>query len=323
MAKEAVMNSKVETAASREEGLRFDFVKAAPLVGVVSLLLVIASLLVLAVKGLNYGIDFAGGTEIQLRFAQEVDPQQVRDALEEIGLKNATVQAFGNQSEYLIRLDTPAGETEKETNELITANVNKIKDTFKSKFGLTDDGVLRVDTVGPAVGSELRTQGFLATFYSLLIMLIYVGMRFDYKYAPGAVLSLVHDVILTLGVFSLLGREFNIQIMAAILTLIGYSLNDTIVTFDRIRETLPQYKGSKPLAWIINKAINDMLSRTILTGFTTLVAVLALYFLAGGVIADIAFTLIVGVIVGTWSSIYVAAPMVLLFEKYKQWKGAH
>jgi len=323
MAKEAVMNSKVETAASREEGLRFDFVKAAPLVGVVSLLLVIASLLVLAVKGLNYGIDFAGGTEIQLRFAQEVDPQQVRDALEEIGLKNATVQAFGNQSEYLIRLDTPAGETEKETNELITANVNKIKDTFKSKFGLTDDGVLRVDTVGPAVGSELRTQGFLATFYSLLIMLIYVGMRFDYKYAPGAVLSLVHDVILTLGVFSLLGREFNIQIMAAILTLIGYSLNDTIVTFDRIRETLPQYKGSKPLAWIINKAINDMLSRTILTGFTTLVAVLALYFLAGGVIADIAFTLIVVVIVGTWSSIYVAAPMVLLFEKYKQWKGAH
>lgn len=323
MAREAMMNSKVESVASREDGFRFDFVKAAPLVGAISLILVIVALIILGVKGLNYGIDFAGGTEIQVRFPQDADPQQVRNALDEIGIKNATVQSFGSLNEYLIRLDTPAGSTEKETNELIAANVNKIKSAFQSKFGLTDEGVLRVDTVGPAVGSELRTQGFLATFYSLLVMLIYIGMRFDYKYAPGAVLSLVHDVIFTLGIFSILGREFNIQIMAAILTLIGYSLNDTIITFDRIRETIPQYKGVKSMGWVINKAINDMLSRTILTSGTTMLAVGALYFFAGGVISDIAFTLMIGIIVGTWSSIYVAAPMVLLFEKYKQWKGAH
>ena len=322
MAREAVMDTKIERTSGQADGYRFDFVKLAPAVGVVSLILVIASLVILAVKGLNYGIDFAGGTEIQVRFQQEVEPQKVRDALEELGLKNATVQSFGGQNEYLIRLDTPEGQSERETNELISSNVHNIRSAFQSKFGLTDDGVLRVDTVGPAVGSELRTQGFLATFYSLLVMLIYIGVRFDYKYAPGAVLSLVHDVILTLGVFSLLGREFNIQIMAAILTLIGYSLNDTIVTFDRIRETMPIYKGTKSLAWIINKAINDMLSRTILTSGTTMLAVVALYFFAGGVISDIAFTLMIGIIVGTWSSIYVAAPVVLVFEKFKQMKGA-
>lgn len=322
MSKQAAVDKKIETPTDLEEGYRFDFVRIAPLMGVLSLIITIAALILMAVKGFNYGIDFAGGTEIQVRFPADAEPQQVRDALSDIGLGNAQVQSFGGMNEYLIRLDTPQGQTEKETNELIGANVAKIKDTFKERFSLTDEGVLRVDTVGPAVGSELRTRGLLAAFYSILVILIYVAMRFDYKYAPGAVLCLIHDALITMGVFSLLGREFNVQIMAAILTLVGYSLNDTIVTFDRIRETIPQYKGVRSMAWVINKAINDMLGRTILTASTTMVAVLALYFFAGGVIADIAFTLAIGVVVGTISSIYVAAPMVLMMEKFKKIRGA-
>ena len=314
----ATMNEKRTSATDRESHGRFDFVKLAPLMGGISLALMILSVLLVFTKGLNYGIDFAGGTEIQLRFPKAVEPQQVRVSLEELGVKGATVQNFGGTNEYLIRLDTPHGNTEKETNELIMGNVNKIKTSFRAKYDLTDDGVLRVDTVGPAVGSELRTRGLLAAFYSFLVILIYVAMRFDYKYAPGAVICLVHDALLTIGVFALLGREFNVQIMAAILTLIGYSLNDTIVTFDRIRETAPQYKGVKPMSWVINKAINDMLGRTILTAAATMIAVVGLYFFAGGVIADIAFTLIIGIVVGVYSSIYVAAPLILVMEKFKK-----
>ncbi len=317
MAKQSTMNSK-EAEGLKEDHGKIDFVKIAPLMGGISLLLTIVSVVLVFTKGLNYGIDFAGGTEIQLRFAQAVDAHQLRSSIEEAGIKNPSVQAFGGSNDFLIRLETPHGATEKETNELINVNVKKIRTALDSKFGLKEDGVLRVDTVGPAVGSELTRRGLLAAFYSFLVILIYVAMRFDYKYAPGAVLCLVHDSILTIGVFSILGREFNVQIMAAVLTLIGYSLNDTIVTFDRIRETAPLYKGVMSLKWIINKAINDMLGRTILTAGCTMIAVVALYLFGGGVIAEIAFTLIIGIIVGTYSSIYVAAPLILVMEKLKK-----
>jgi preprotein translocase subunit SecF len=304
-------------AAKELEFGRFDFVKLAPLMGGISLVLTVISLVLLAGKGLNYGIDFAGGTEIQVRFAKPVEASQLRDAIEEVGIKNPSVQSFGSSNEFLIRLESPKGaESEKIQNEMINANVARIKDSFKTKFSLPDEGVLRVDTVGPQVGSELKRNGLLASFYSFLVILIYVALRFDYKYAPGAVLCLVHDSILTMGIFSLLGREFNVQIMASILTLIGYSLNDTIVTFDRIRETAPKYRDLS-LRFIINKAINDMLGRTILTASATMLAVLALYFLGGGVIADIAFTLIIGILVGTYSSVYVAAPLILVMDKFK------
>lgn len=294
---------------------RFDFVKAAPLMGGISLLLTIGALVLIMTKGLVYGIDFAGGTEMQVRFNQSVDVGDLRKSIEDVGVTDPNVQAFGSDKEYLIRLDTPPAPTEKEANTLIMATVEKIKGALKTKFQMEDAGVLRVDTVGPQIGSELVKNGLLAAFYSFLVILIYVGIRFDYKYAPGAVICLVHDAIVTVGVFSLLGREFNVQIMAAVLTLIGYSLNDTIVTFDRIRETTPHYRG-KSSKWVINKAINDMLGRTILTASATMLAVLGLYFFGGGVIAEIAFTLIVGIIVGTYSSVYVAAPLVLLMEKF-------
>jgi preprotein translocase subunit SecF len=315
MAKTATMNDK--TGRPEMNTGRIDFVKIAPIMGGISLLLTILSILLVFTKGLNYGIDFAGGTEMQIRFEQPVDAAQLRQAVTDAGIANPTVQSFGSDREFLIRLDTPQGANEKETSQLIAGNVTKIRDALKAKFALKDEGVLRVDTVGPAVGSELRNRGLLAAFYSFLVILIYVAMRFDYKYAPGAVLCLVHDAVLTIGVFALLGREFNVQIMAAILTLIGYSLNDTIVTFDRIRETAPKHRDMS-LRQIINLAINDMLGRTILTATTTMIAVLALFFFGGGVIAEIAFTLIIGIVVGTYSSIYVAAPMVLLMEKFKK-----
>jgi preprotein translocase subunit SecF len=317
MAKQATMNTQFAGAVKEDHG-KIDFVHLAPLMGGISVLLTVVAIVLLMTKGLNYGIDFAGGTEIQLRFPQAVDAHQLRSAIEEIGVKNPTVQAFGSDNEFLIRLETPHGVTEKETNELINGNVKKIRSALQGKFGLQESGVLRVDTVGPAVGSELTRRGLLAAFYSFLVILIYVAMRFDYKYSPGAVLCLVHDSIFTIGVFSLLGREFNVQIMAAVLTLIGYSLNDTIVTFDRIRETAPHYRGVMSMKWIINKAINDMLGRTILTSGCTMIAVVALYIFGGGVISEIAFTLIIGILIGTYSSVYVAAPLILVMEKFNK-----
>lgn len=321
MAKQSVTKVKAGRATriaeieKKAEGI--DFVKIAPLMSGVSVVLVILSIALFFVKGLNYGIDFSGGTEIQVRFDHPVDVSQVRSSMETAGIKQSSVQSFGANNEFLIRLETPEGKTEHETNELNNANVAKVRNALVNELQLKEDGVLRVDSVGPQVGSELKRNGVLAVFYSFLVILIYVGLRFDYKYAPGAVICLVHDTIVTIGIFTLLQREFNVQIMAAILTLIGYSLNDTIVTFDRIRETAPQFRDLS-FKYIINKAINDTLGRTIITGGTTLLAVIALYFFAGGVIADIAFTLMIGVIIGTYSSIYVASPLVLYMDQMRK-----
>lgn len=326
MAKQAVTQTNEsrapKSAASQDSDYgRYDFFKLAPAMGGLALILMVASLALIFIKGFNYGIDFSGGTEIQVKFEQPVDAGDLRSVLSNTGLKDPMVQAFESGSEFLIRLETPQGANDKETNELNNANVAKVQEALQAQFGLTDDGVLRVDTVGPQVGAELKKNGLLATFYSLLVILIYIGLRFDYKYAPGAVICLVHDALLTMGVFALLGREVNVQIMAAILTLIGYSLNDTIVTFDRIRETLPLNR-EKGFKFVINKAINDMLGRTILTAGTTLLAVIALYIFGTGVIEDLAFTLAIGVVVGTFSSIYIAAPLVLVVDKFQNRKMA-
>jgi preprotein translocase subunit SecF len=301
---------------------RFDFVKWSPLMGGISLLLTIIALVLIFTKGMNYGIDFAGGTEIEVKYDKPVDAHQIRDAIQAAGVENAGVQSFGSAQEFLIRLELPHLPTEEEQNKQVLVNVAKVRTALKEKTGLEDKGVLSVASVGPQIGSELKRNGFLAAFYSFLVILIYVGIRFDYNYAPGAVLCLVHDSIVTVGVFSLLGREFNTQIMAAVLTLIGYSLNDTIVTFDRIRETAPLNRD-KSTAFIINKSINDMFVRTLLTSSATMIAVLALYFFGGGVISEIAFTLVIGILIGTYSSIYVAAPLVLVMERFNKHKAMH
>lgn len=295
---------------------RFDFVARVGVFGGISLFLVLLSMAYLAIRGIPYGIDFSGGTELQVKFAQPVAIEDVRKIGESDKYKNFEIQAFGD-SEYVLRFQTEKAATEKETNEKQNAAVLSLKADINSALSAATPEVIRVDTVGPQVGAELKRNGLLAVFYCLLVILIYVGLRFDYKYAPGAVICLFHDAIITLGVFVLVGKEVNVAILAAILTLIGFSLNDTIVVFDRIRETESEYKD-RGVKFIINKAINDMLGRTIITSGTTFVSALCLYIFAGGTVSDIAFAICIGIFFGTYSSIYVAAPLVLLAEKFKK-----
>jgi preprotein translocase subunit SecF len=304
----------LKTPAISHPEFKIDFIKIAPMMGIFTLFLTIAAISLITFKGFNYGIDFAGGTEMQVKFDKTVTAEELRGALKEAGVRDPGVQSFGGENEFLIRIGTPEAENENAQNAKLTATITKVKETLKSKFGLSEEALRRVDTVGPQVGHDLKKNGMLAAFYSFLVILIYISVRFDYVYAPGAIICVVHDAIMILGIFSLLGREVNIQIIASVLTLIGYSMNDTIVTFDRIRETAPLHRD-RSLAFIINKAINDMLGRTFLTAGATLLACFGLYFFGGGVISDIAFTLIVGIFIGTYSSIYVAAPAIMVMEK--------
>jgi preprotein translocase subunit SecF len=300
---------------------RFDFVGKVGFFGGISALLVVASLAYMAVKGLTYGIDFAGGTEVQVKFAQAVTIDQVRGVVAKLGFANEGVQAIGDASEYIIRFQTPEGKTDKEINENQTKAVGQLREAITTELGAAQPEFRRVDSVGPQVGAELKRNGLLAVFYCLLVILIYVALRFDYTFAPGAVICLAHDAIITLAIFNLTGREVNVPILAAILTLIGYSLNDTIVVFDRIRESEHLYHN-KGIKFVINKSINDMLGRTIITSATVFTSALALYIFADGTVSDIAFAMCVGILFGSYSSIYVAAPLILIAEKFKGLKKA-
>jgi preprotein translocase subunit SecF len=308
-------NSKLATGASNPDvGGKIDFVRRIGIFGGISLFLTIASLLYLMVHGISWGIDFKGGTELQVKFAESIHIDQVRKATEKLGLGEVGVQSFGDQNEFIIRFQGVAGKTDKETNDKLNASIASLRNAITTDLAQFKPEIRRVDTVGPQVGGELKRNGFLAVFYCLLVILIYVGLRFDYKFAPGAVLCLAHDAIITLGIFVLVGKEVNVPVLAAILSLMGFSLNDTIVVFDRIRETESHYR-EKGIRYIINKSINDMLGRTIITSGTTFVSSLCLYIFADGTVSDIAFALCIGIIFGTYSSIYVAAPLVLGMEK--------
>lgn len=300
---------------------RFDFVGTAWIFGGISALLVIASLIFLMTRGLTYGIDFAGGTEVQVKFAEKIDMQQLRALAEREKLLNVGLQAFGEGNEYIIRFQTQEGANDKETNDIQNQSVEKLRASIETEFAAQGPEIRRVDSVGPQVGAELKRNGLLAVFYCLLVILLYVSIRFDYNYAPGAVVCLAHDAIITLAIFELTGREMNVSILAAILTLIGFSLNDTIVVFDRIRENESEVKA-KGIAFTINKAINDMLGRTIVTSGTTFVSALMLYIFASGTVSDIAFAMSIGIAFGTYSSVYVAAPFILLMEKLRALKTA-
>ena len=299
---------------------RFDFVGKVGIFGGISTLFVILSIGYLAVKGINYGIDFRGGTEVQVRFEGNVSIDQVRSELGKLNIGEIGVQSFGDKSEYIVRFQGKEMENEADKNKILNESIAQIKNNIQTAFGEHKPEFLRVDTVGPQVGAELKRNGFLSVFYCLLVILIYVALRFDYKYSPGAVICLFHDAVITLAIFGLVGKEVNVPILAAIMTLIGYSLNDTIVVFDRIRETEGLYKG-KDFSFIINKAINEMLKRTLITSGTTFVSALCLYLFAGGTVSDIAFAISVGIFFGTYSSIYVAAPLILLVDKLKSKKS--
>lgn len=294
---------------------QFDFVSKFHIYGGVSVVAVLLSIVSILTFGLNYGIDFAGGTEVQVRFAQPVEVSNVRKFTEDLGFKQSQVQKFGAENEYLIRLENPQASTEREVSEQLKAMTDKVTAGLKETFAAQTPEVRRIDSVGPQVGSQLKRNSLLAAFYSLLLLLIYIGMRFDYKYAPGAIVCLAHDAILVVGIFAALGKEVNIQLLAAVLTLIGFSLNDTIITFDRIRENEHVMKG-RPMREIINHSVNDMLSRTILTSVTVFMTTAALYIFGTGVLKDFALAMSLGIIFGVYSSIYVAAPLVIVFERY-------
>lgn len=290
---------------------RFDFVRFRTVAFFLSGSLVLLSIVSLLVQGLNLGIDFSGGTLVQLRFAKPPHVDQIRLALSHLELGDVVIQEFGTPEEILIRMEKQA--TEAGDQNALAARV------VETILPLSPEGKVdlrRVEFVGPQVGSELTTQGLLAVFYSMIAILIYVAWRFEWRYAYGAILALLHDTIITVGLFSVTQKEFTLVVVAAILTVIGYSINDTIVVFDRIREERIRMK-KHAMGEIINQAINDTLSRTIITSLTVVLVLIALLLFGGPVIHDFALALFCGVVVGTYSSIFVASPIVLLLERPK------
>ena len=316
-------------------------------------LILLTIILLLFRGGPNYGVDFAGGIVIQVRFHHQVTPAEIKESLRSISLQDSIVQSFGEKgkSEYLIRVN--------KTDIDLSGLSSEVKKTLNSMFGEANVEIRRVDMVGPKVGKDLREKALFAIFYALLFMVIYISGRFEYKwtmsiimaaslafgvyiisaigmsiiwliaaallitiglcwflrleYALGALVALFHDLIITMGAFALTNREITLPVVAALLTIVGYSLNDTIVVFDRIRENYRRQRN-RDFAEVINHSINETLSRTLLTSATTLIVVGFLFILGGGVIHDFAFALLVGILVGTYSSVYVASPVLLIWS---------
>lgn len=267
----------------------------------VSGLLCLASVLLFIAVGLNYGVDFKGGTVLTIRTTGPANLEDLRAKVDALGFGNAELQEFGSPNDVLIRLPAVEG-GDKAQQDAVAA--------VKAALGPTVE-FRSIEVVGPKVSSELAEQGIIAVVTAILGILIYVWFRFEWQFAMGAVMSLLHDVLITIGLFCLLRIEFNLQIIAAILTIVGYSLNDTVVVFDRIREFLRKYK-SMPLADLIDFSLNSVLPRTILTSVTTMLALVALYSFGGEVLRGFTFTMIWGVIIGTYSSIFIASPVLIL-----------
>lgn len=272
-------------------------------------LLIIASFTGLWLKGLNFGIDFTGGTLIEVSYPQSVDLPKLRTDLSNAGFGEAIAQHFGSAEDVLIRIAPREGMNSAQLSNQVLDALNEVSsDTITLR---------RVEFVGPQVGDELTEDGALAVLYALFGVLIYVALRFEWRFSVGSVAALIHDVVLTLGVFSWTGMQFDLTVLAAILAVIGYSLNDTIVVFDRVRENFRTMRDGSPVH-VTNVAVNQMLSRTIMTSLTTLLVLLALFFLGGEVIHGFAAALIVGVVVGTYSSTYVASAVALMLGVSKE-----
>ncbi|CCK79604.1 protein translocase subunit SecF [Desulfobacula toluolica] len=335
--------------------INIDFIGKHKIGFVLSTILILLSIGSLIInKGPNYGVDFVGGTLIQLKFSEQVPVGKIRSALSDIGFNDASVQNFGQPQdhEFLVRTSNL---------EMTSKGLSQsVIEAVKASTGVAPE-IRRVEMVGPQVGQDLRKKALLAIFYSLLFITIYISGRFELKwmlsgvtagslmtavyflsvfnvsmvvlitaalvvtlvlfwmlhlkYAMGAIVALLHDVLITVGIFSMLNLDFSLPIIAALLTIIGYSLNDTIIVFDRIRENVKGAKTTESLPLLFNRSINETLSRTILTSVTTLIVLLALYFLGGEIIHNFAFAMIIGVLIGTYSSIFVASPIVLATNK--------
>lgn len=288
-------------------GTNIDFLGRRKAALAFSLLLIVITIATLVYKkGPNYGIDFVGGTLVHVKFSENISIDKLRESLSSLDLGDLLVQDFGEgEGEYLIRVEKGSGDAEKLS--------IVIKGRLHESFGADSYDVRRVEMVGPQVGDDLKRKALMAILYAMGGILIYVTLRFEFRYALGAIIAIAHDVIITVGAFAVTGFEISLPVIAAILAVIGYSLNDTIIVYDRIRENIKKVKPGEEEA-CINKSINETLSRTLLTSLTTLIVVLALFFYGGGVIHNFAFALLVGVIIGTYSSIFVASPALLYYN---------
>lgn len=291
------------------DSLSFDFLGKRKLGFMISVTLLILTVALLLVRGLNWGIDFTGGMLVQLQSENAAPIADVRGALVDAGFVGATLQEYGAPNEFLVRLPIAKVETDEHGGNIS----GRVAATVSTVAGYTD--VRRTEFVGPQIGDELKEKGVLAILLALGAILFYVSVRFELRYAMGAVIALAHDVFMTVGFFALIQKEVSMPVLAALLTIIGYSLNDTIVVFDRVRENRRGNPKMKMMD-VLNLSLNEMLNRTVMTSVTTLVVLLALFLFGGEVINGFALTLIFGVIVGTYSSVFVAAPVVLWMERY-------
>ncbi|MEO0276462.1 MAG: protein translocase subunit SecF [candidate division WOR-3 bacterium] len=269
---------------------------------IISSFLVLSSIFLILIKGLKYGIDFTGGTIVQLKFQKIIAPEKIRNEVIKIGIKSVEIQKYGSEKEYLIKYSEKV-------------DPDSVIKVFKKNL---DYNVIleRTENVGPRIGKELQYKALEAVFIGMVLMLVYIALRFNLKFGIAAVIALFHDVIITLGMMVLLGREITIPLIAAFLTIVGYSINDSIIVSDRIRENLKKIKGS--FFEIANKSINQTLSRTIITSGTTLFVVISLLLLGGPVLRDFSLALFIGIIVGTYSSIFIVAALVCDWERKKK-----
>ena len=273
-----------------------------------SLILVSVSIFSYFTKGLNLGIDFKGGTIIEMQFNDSLSSSKIRSSLIELNLGDVKVKEFGDDKTFLAILEKKSGESN---------FISEIKSNLEKKLN-NNINFRRVEMVGPKISKELTQTGIYAVLIALVLMLFYIWLRFEWQFSLGAILALCHDVFLTLGAFSIIGFEFNLSIIAAILTIVGYSMNDTVVIYDRIRENLKR-DSEIDLTNLINNSVNETLPRTLKTSVTTLLALIAIYFFGGEILKGFSFALIWGVIIGTYSSIFIASPLILIFNVKRDW----
>jgi preprotein translocase subunit SecF len=282
---------------------KFNFSSKFRLANIFSLIIFLTSVIFIIFKGLNYGIDFKGGTLIELR-SDNTDASTIRSILNNMDLGDVNVKNFGQEGDYLIKVE----QKENDGNNIIPKIKKNLSDNLNSEINFR-----RVENVGPKVSSELLKSGIIAISLSLAAMLFYIWIRFEWQFSIGSIIALFHDIIITLGIFSVLSLEINLSIIAAVLTIVGYSMNDTVVIYDRIRENLNKFNRLN-ISEIADLSINDTLARTIITSVTTLLALLSIFILGGEILRGFSFAMILGVVIGTYSSIFVASPMLKFFK---------
>jgi preprotein translocase subunit SecF len=292
-----------------------DYVGKFKVAGLLSLLLVVGTVVGYFTKGINYGVDFRGGVEVQVKFKDKVQLGALRQVLNDNKVPMSQLQSIGDESqhEFLLKLESDKGD--------LNAVSNQVSSVLSSKFGEGSYEILKNDIVGPKAGAELRNSAFKALAWAILAIMIYLALRFDYKFAPGAIAALIHDVTIIIGAFILTQKEFSLQIVAALLAIIGYSVNDTVVIYDRVREIEAAHPNLSTIE-TINRALNETMSRTIITSLTVFGVSLVMLFMGGSVIHDFFFAMTIGVVLGVYSTIFIAIPMTAFYEKFVTKKEA-